>query len=149
MNRMQKISWMMVICIGIATVLSTIAVTVLYFRVGFPRAWSGLTFLGIAGFGGLSPLIFKKDPGPIQTDERDKLINLKAARAGFALSYLVFGLLSMGIWEYCRHHNTSVVSIEVLPFVWTLSALTAFFTHAVTILTLYGKDNKLPEGGAV
>ncbi|MBL7215975.1 MAG: hypothetical protein ISS71_09885, partial [Phycisphaerae bacterium] len=91
MNRMQKISWLMVICMGSGLILSAIAITVGYFMAGFPKAWSGIAFIGIGGFGGLGPLIFKKDPGPVQADERDRLINLKAARASFALSYLVFG----------------------------------------------------------
>jgi hypothetical protein len=28
------------------------------------------------------------------------------------------------------------------------AGITAFFTHALTILILYGKDNKVSEGGA-
>ena len=148
MNRMQKISWLMVICIGVASILSAIAVTILYFKVGFPRAWAGWSFMGIAGFAGLGPAIFKKDPGPIQADERDRIINLKAARAGFALSYLVFGLLCMGIWSYYRRHGIETISIRILPHLFMAAGITAFFTHALTILILYGKDNKLSEGGA-
>ncbi len=103
--------------------------------------------MGITGLGGLAPLIFKKDPGPIQADERDRLINLKAARAGFALSYGVFGLLCMGIWEYYRHQNIETISIHILPHLFMAAGITAFFTHALTILVLYGKDSKRPEGG--
>ncbi|OQY07317.1 MAG: hypothetical protein B6I25_02175 [Planctomycetales bacterium 4572_13] len=147
MNRMQKMSWMMVICIGTALILSAMAITILYFKIGFPRAWAGWSFMGIAGFGGLAPLIFKKDPGPIQADERDQLINLKAARAGFAISYGVFGLLCMGIWEYYRHQNIETISIHLLPQLFMAAGITAFFTHALTILVLYGKDNKQIEGG--
>lgn len=142
MNRIQKISWMMVISIGIAVVCSAVATSAWYIKFGFPKAWVGLSFLGIAGLGGLGPLFFRKDPGPVQADERDNLIHLKAARGSFALSYLVFGLLCMGIWEYCRLHDRSVISIEVLPLVWSLAALTAFFSHALIILILYGKGGK-------
>ena len=53
MNRMQKISWMMVICIGTALILSVAAITILYFIFGFPVAWAGWGFMGITGFGGL------------------------------------------------------------------------------------------------
>jgi hypothetical protein len=139
MNRIQKISWLMVIVIGIAVVCSAAAIMLLYLKFGFPKAWIGLSFLGIAGLGELGPLIFKKDPGPVQADERDNLIHLKAARGSFALSYLVFGLLCMGIWEYCRLHERSIISIGVLPLVWSIAALTAFFSHALIILILYGK----------
>jgi hypothetical protein len=104
--------------------------------------------MSIGAIGGLGPLIFKKDPGPIQTDERDKAINLKAARASFAMSYLVVGILCMGIWQYCKSHNTPAISIEVLPTIWGLTAVTAFFIHALMILLLYSKDNKTAEGCA-
>lgn len=139
MNRIQKISWLMVISIGMAVVCSTIAVTLLYYKIGFPLAWTGLSLLAIASIGGLGPLIFRKDPGPIQVDERDRLINLKAARGSFALSYLVFGMLSMGIWAWYNYKSMSSITINVLPMVWSIAALTAFFSHALIILILYGK----------
>lgn len=145
MNRIQKISWLMVITHAVGIISAGVTVAILYYKVGFPRAWAGLAFLAICGFGGLGPMIFKKDPGPVQADERDRLINLKAARGSFALSYLVFGILCMGIWEYCRYHDSSVISIEVLPMIWGLAAITAFFSHAVIILALYGRD-KTCEG---
>lgn len=104
--------------------------------------------MGIAGFAGLGPMIFKKDPGPIQADERDRLINLKAARAGFAISYGVFGLLCMGIWEYYRHQNIETISIHLLPQLFMAAGITMFLSHAIVILVLYGKDNKQIEGGA-
>ncbi len=132
----------MVITIGIAAICSAAAIIIWYLQCGFPKAWIGLSFLGIAGLGGLGPLIFQKDPGPVGVDERDNFINLKAARGSFALSYLVFGLLSMGIWGYCRLHERSVISIDVLPLVWSLAALTTFFSHALIILILYGKGGK-------
>ena len=147
MNRMQKISWMMVICIGIASILSAVTITILYFKIGFPRAWAGWGFMGVAGIAGFAPIIFKKDPGPVQCDERDRLINLKAARAGFTISYGVFGLLCMGIWDYYRHQNVETISIHILPQLFMAAGITAFFTHALTILILYGKDNKAAEGG--
>ena len=147
MNRMQKISWLMVISMGSGLILSAITVTVGYFMAGFPKAWSGIAFMSIGGIGGLGPLIFRKDPGPIQTDERDRQINLEAARASFALSYLIFGLLCMGIWGYYHHQGTMLITVEVLPAIWGFAAVTAFFTHALMILLLYGKDNKAAEGG--
>ena len=102
--------------------------------------------MGITGFGGLAPIVFKKDPGPVQCDERDQLINLKAARAGFAISYGVFGLLCMGIWTYYRHQNIETIPIHLLPHLFMTAGITAFFTHALTILVLYGRKNKLAEG---
>lgn len=146
MNRAQKMAWWMVIWMGAGVIAAVIAVAVLYFKVGFPKAWSGSGFLGLCGFGGLAPLLFRKDSRPVQFDERDRAIQLTSARAGFALSYLVFGLLAMGIWEYCRRQGMSAVSIEVLPMIWGLAAITMFFSQSLTTLLLYGKDNKPTEG---
>lgn len=143
MNRIQKISWLMVIAIGTGVILSGIAVTILYFKVGFPKAWAGGAFMAIAGFGGLGPIIFKKDPGPVQMDERDTIIARKAAIAGFALSYLVFGLLCMGIWEYYRQQEMETISIHVLPNLFMAGGITSFFSHAVTILFLYRKGGSV------
>jgi len=142
MNRIQKISWLMVITFTTAILTAAVAVAagVFYFKVGFPRAWAGLGFLGLAGLGGFGPLIFKKDPGPVQFDERDNMINLKAARGSFALSYLVFGVLCMGIWEYYRHQNIAVISIQVLPYLFAAAGFTVFVSHAIIILVLYGRD---------
>lgn len=146
MNRIQKMSWLMVICIGTALILSGIATVALYFKLGFPKAWAGFAFMGICGFGGLGPIIFKKDPGPVQADERDTLIARKAAIASFALSYLVFGALCMGIWGYRQHQQVETISIHVLPNLFMAAGITAFLSHAIVILVLYGKDNKQMEG---
>lgn len=145
MNRIQKISWLMVVTIVIAIIASVVAVGLLYSKFGFPKARAGLAFMAIAGFGGLGPMIFKKDPGHVQADERDILINLKAARAGFAISYLVFGLLCMGIWHCYRVKAIETISIDILPELFGAAAITAFLTHAITILVLYGRDAKLPD----
>jgi hypothetical protein len=94
MNRIQKMAWWMVIWISAGAILAAIAVAVSYFIIGMP--WSiaraGLAFVGIAGFGGLAPLIFKKDKGKVTCDERDLLINNRAAVAGFCAAFLVTGL---------------------------------------------------------
>ncbi len=146
MNRSQKIAWWVVVCIAVAVAISIFAVGIMYVRAGFPKAWQGLGFLGISGLGGLAPLLFKKDPGPVQVDERDREIQLKAARAGFAMSYLVFGLLAMGIWTYCRQHGISAVPIQVLPLMFMVAAVTMFLSQSLATLLLYGRNNKASKG---
>ncbi|MBC8379350.1 MAG: hypothetical protein H8E62_09255 [Planctomycetes bacterium] len=143
MNRMQKMAWMTVICVGIGFILSAITVTVLYFKIGFPRAQAGFAFMALAGFAGLGSLIFKNDPGGVQMDERDRLIQLQSTKSGFAASYGVFGCLSMGIWFYCGPNK--LINVNTLPQIWMAACITAFFTQALTILILYGKNNKQTE----
>jgi hypothetical protein len=145
MNRMQKISWLMVICIGTAVLLSAVSVGTIYL-LGLPCAGTGMAFLGIAGIGGLGPILFKKDPGPVQMDERDREIVFKAHRASMAISYLVFGALCMGIWAaYYFYLKIETISVHILPNVYLVAGITAFFSNALMTLILYGRD-KTSEG---
>lgn len=146
MNRTQKQAWWVMVWMGAGVIAAASAVAALYFNIGFPKAWVGLSFLGICGFGGLAPLLFRKDPGPVQFDERDRDIQLKSARAGFVMCDLVFGLLAMGIWTYCRRHGMTTVSIEVLPMIWGLAGITMCFFYSLMTLLLYGKDKHTAEG---
>ena len=147
MNRMQKISWLNIICCGVALVLSSLSISILYYLFGFPVASAGLGFLGIIGVTGLGSVIFKKDPGEVSYDERDHLINSKAARASFVLSYLIFILVCMGLWGYFKFQNVKTISIDILPMLVWPPFFTAILGHAIMILILYGKDNKKTEGG--
>ena len=145
MNRIQKMAWWMVIWISAGAILAAIAVAVSYFIIGMP--WSiaraGLAFLGIAGFGGLASLIFKKDPGKVTCDERDRLINKRAAIAAFASAYLVTGLACM--LPFFILGPAATISVVWLPDIFMAAGLTAFFVHSVAILVQYGwraKDNE-------
>jgi len=145
MKRIQKISWLMVVTHAIAIVCSAIAVSLLYPKFGFPKASAGLAFIAIAGIGGLGPLFFKKDPGPVQADERDRLIRLGAACGGFGLSYLVLGILCMGIWGCYRAKAIETISINLLPCIYGAGGITFFLSNAIIILILYGRENKTHE----
>ena len=145
MNRIQKMAWWMAIWVSAGVILAAIAVAVLFFVIGMP--WSiaraGLAFLGIAGFGGLASLIFKKDPGKVTCDERDTLINRRAVVASFASAYLVTGLACMLPFSILGPQAT--ISITWLPDIFLAAGLTAFFVHSVAILVQYGwrsKDNE-------
>jgi hypothetical protein len=138
MNRAQKIAWLFVITISLAFVISFIAVAVLYIIVGMPKALAGFAFLGTAGFGGFGPLIFRKDKGKITCDERDILINRRAALASFAASYLVVGLACMLPFFILGPQAT--VAVWWLPNIFAAAGLTSFFVHSVVILVLYGRS---------
>ena len=145
MNRVQKVALWMVVWISAGVILAAIAIAVLFFVIGLPwsKAQAGLAFLAIAGFGGLAPLIFKKDPGKVTCDERDRLINNRAAIAAFALAYLVTGLACM--LPFFILGPDSTISVTWLPDIFMAAGLTAFFVHSVAILVQYGwkgKDNE-------
>ena len=138
MNRIQKMAWWMAIWVSAGVILAAIAVAVLLFIVGMP--WSiaraGLGFIGIAGFGGLASMIFKKDPGKVTCDERDRLINNRAAVAGFCAAFLVTGLACM--LPFFVLGTEATIPVVWLPNIFGAAGLTAFFVHSVAILVQYG-----------
>ena len=140
MNRAQKTAWLLVIVISVALLLSCIAIAILYFKVGMPKALAGIGFMGIAGLGGFSPLIFQTEKGKIILDERDRLINRRAALAGFGTSYLLVGLACM-VPFFILGPKASI-SVIWLPYIFGGAGLSMFFVHSVAILVQYGCGNK-------
>jgi len=140
MNRAQKIAWLFVITISAAVLLAGGAVGILYFKLGLPDALAGLGFLGIAGFGGLGPLIFKKDKGKVTLDERDRLIQRRAALAGFTAAYLVVGLACM--IPFFVLGPKANVSVIWLPMVFMGAGLCHYFAYSVVLLAQYGRRGK-------
>jgi hypothetical protein len=141
MNRIQKMAWWMAIWILAGVILAAIAVAVMFWIIGMP--WSiaraGMAFLGIAGLGGLASLIFKKDPGKVTCDERDQLINNRAAVAGFCAAFLVTGLACMLPFFVLGPEAT--ISVVWLPDIFMAAGLTSFFVHSVAILIQYDWRN--------
>ncbi len=136
MNKMQKAAWWMVVWISIGVVSAVIAIVVSYFKVGMPKALAGIGFLGIAGLGGLGVLIFGKDKGKVTCDERDRLINSRAAVAGFGAAYLITGFACMLPFSILGPEAT--ISITWLPMIFVAAGLTSFFVHSLAILVQYG-----------
>ncbi len=143
MNREQKVALSSVVTILAAVVVSTVAIIILYRRVGMPEALRGLAFMGIAGLGGFSPLIFKKDKGQVTFDERDKLIQKRAAVAGFALAYLFVGLACM--IPFLVLGPKATISVKWLPQIFIGACITHFFFYSLTILCEYGLGRKNHE----
>jgi hypothetical protein len=140
MNRVQKIAWAFVIGIAGAFVISLIAVGVACYYVGMPKALYGFSFMGLAGLAGLAPLLIKKDEGPVQADERDVLIQKRAAVAGFATAYLVFGAACM-IPFFVLGANAKV-AVTWLPTIYMGAGFSHFFVYSLMILSQYGWTGK-------
>jgi len=51
--------------------------------------------LGLLGFWGLTPFLFRKRPGEIVVDERDGLILLRSSLIGYSVFWVVFALTCM------------------------------------------------------
>ena len=136
MNRVQKIAWALVISTSGALAVSLIAVGVLYHYVGMPRALLGFCMMGLAGLGGLAPVLIKKDEGPVAADERDQLFQRRAAIAGFATAYLVFGAACM--IPFFALGPSARISVTWLPTIFMGAGISHFFVYSLAILSQYG-----------
>ena len=143
MNRTQKVSLAFVVTTSGSIVASLIAFAILYARIGLPGAWKGFTFMGLAGLGALSMFIFRKDPGRVKADERDKAIHNFAALAGFAMSYLFVGLACL--IPFYMLGPEAMISVRHLPQIFIGAMITHFFFYSVTCLLGYGRENKNHE----
>jgi len=135
----------MVISIGIAFFASCIVVAYWASSKGFPTAFQGFIFTCFGGAGYLGCLFIKKDT-PAIVDERDRAIKALAKNNGFIASYLSFIFLSMGIWIYNGHDT--LINVNILPMCVCLIGIIFALVESLTYIIEYGKDNKLPEGGA-
>jgi hypothetical protein len=140
MKRVQKIAWAFVISTSTAVVVSLVAVGIFYHYVGMPGALYGFSFMGLTGLGGLAPLLFRKDEGPVAADERDRLFQRRAATAGFATAYMVMGAACM-IPFFVLGPN-AVISVTWLPMIFMASGICHYFVYAVAILNQYGWSGK-------
>jgi hypothetical protein len=97
MNRAQQIARFNLIVILTSLVLSTIAVSVLYFVVSLPmrRAVGGFGFIGICGLMGLSPFLYKKEGDKVSFDERDLMIMRNASLGAYSIFWVLLVLAAM------------------------------------------------------
>ncbi len=140
MNRIQKIAWTLVISTSAAFVISLVAVGIFYHYVGMPRALLGFSCMGLAGLGGLAPLLFRKDKGPVAADERDTLFQRRAAIAGFATAYMVMGAGCM--IPFFVLGPSARISITWLPTIFMGAGISHFLVYSLAILTQYGWSGK-------
>jgi hypothetical protein len=136
----QKIAWVFVISTSAAFVVSLIAIGILYHYVGMPKALYGFSFMGLAGLGGLAPLLIRKDQDAVTTDERDQLFQRRAAIAGFATAYMVFGAACM--IPFFVLGPDFMISVKWLPMIFMGAGISHYFMYAVTILSQYGRTDK-------
>jgi hypothetical protein len=129
MNAHQKRAWFMV-GVGIAALVGYVALLPF---VGAVRACAAL---GLFGIGGFTPLIGRKE----RSDERDRVIQRRAALAGGMVSYGFFIVALMAGWALMRGwYHSEVIAIDVLPLITCVGGIVCFLTQSVTVLVLYGR----------
>ncbi|MFA6176281.1 MAG: hypothetical protein WC765_06860 [Phycisphaerae bacterium] len=139
MNRMQKIAVFNLVVLGGSSLLTIIAVITLYCFFDWRIASAGLGFMGIMGFSGLSPFIFKKGTEKVTCDERDILINRTAALGGFVSAYVWFCLAgTLFIFLF----KSEVLRKLGLPMLICGGGLIVGIVHSIVILVQYGRGGR-------
>jgi len=140
MNRSQKIAWFLITVLSATIVLTLVAFGILYALFGVPIAFAAFGFAGLSGLAGFAPMIFKKDEGAVDFDERDILINRRAAMAGFGCSFLFVGLACMVPFFVLGPNST--IKVVCLPLIFGGAGLIVYLVHSVAVLVQYGKGGQ-------
>ena len=145
MNRMQKIAWFNLIVISLALGLSMAAFAIFHFVLGLPvnRAASGFAFIGIMGFCGLSPVLFRKDKSKVQFDERDTAIYRKAVGLSYSVFWLLFVASAMIPWFIIGPNGT--ITTNYLPWMVFGGMFVVTLVQAIVTLNEYGWRTKENE----
>ena len=142
MNRAQKVARFNLVVMSIALGLSALAVGVLYFVVDLPmrRAVGGLGLLGIWGLMGLSPILFKKEGGEVDFDERDLLIQRKAWLGAYSIFWFLFVLAAM--IPFFVLGPDGKVSVKYLAAMVFAGMAVVTLVQSIATLEMYGWRNK-------
>lgn len=142
MNRAQKMAWFSLIMVTLGFVLSLISVGVLHFGCGLPmrRAAGGFGFIGVMGLSAMAPLLFKKNKGKVELDERDLLIKNKATTAAYCGFWPIFVIAAMA--PFFIYGPDGVVSVKYLCSMVFGGLFIVILVHSLVTLQEYGWKDK-------
>jgi hypothetical protein len=114
----------------------------LHFLLGVPArgAAGGFGFMGIAGFLGLIPVLFKKAPAQVQWDERDLLIQRNANIAAYATFWVLFVGAAMIPWFVMGPGGT--ITVSYLAWMVFGGMFVVEIIQAIATLQQYGWTTK-------
>jgi hypothetical protein len=92
---------------------------------------------GFLGLGGFLPLVYRKRPGVVVLDERDRQIAYDALIAGYSIFWLAFTLGVMGLWAVFYWKGAETISVQVLPSLVGTGAIVFYTARAIAILVQY------------
>jgi hypothetical protein len=142
MNRAQKVAWFTLVVLALALGLSLAAFCVGYFVLGVPaaKAAAGFGFMGIMGFVGLTPILFRKGEANVQCDERDMMIQRNAAVAAYATFWILFVAAAMIPWFFTGPEGR--ITVNYLPWMVFGGMFVVMLVQAIVTLNQYGWTNK-------
>ena len=138
MNRAQKAAWFTLVILALAFGLSVATFSVGHFILGVStaRAAAGFGFMGIMGFLGLIPLLFRKDKAKVQCDERDLMIQRNASIAAYATFWVLFVAAAMVPWFATGPNGT--ITVNYLPWMVFGGMFVVMLVQALVTLQQYG-----------
>lgn len=139
MNAEEKSAWF-VVGVSVAALVTFLILLPIF---GFKVA---LGSFGIFGFAGLTPLFFRKQPGKVASDERDRIIVRKAAVVGGMCSYLVFVAGCMAAWFIKMFRGEATIDIEVLPLLVFCGGIVLWLVRSIALLVLYRREVGYGQG---
>ena len=143
MVREQKQAWCLLGLFAAAFSISTLLILLVSVKLA-PLGF-GVFFLGF-----FVPLVGRKkrDEAEVDMDERDKMIAQKATLGGAMLSMTVFMLACLITFYIYKHQNKESISIQVLPLILHVGAMTFWIARSITVVVLYGRQgNAEPDLG--
>jgi hypothetical protein len=145
MNKAQKIAWFNLIVISLALGLSVVAFCIFHFVFGLPpnRAAAGFAFIGIMGFAGLSPILFRKDKSKVQFDERDLIIHRKSTIVAYSVFWVLFVAAAMVPWGIIGPNGT--ITVNYLPWMVFGGMCVVMLLQSIVMLNEYGWKGKESE----
>ncbi len=138
MNRMQKIAWFNLIVVSLALGLSIAAFGAAYFIFGLPanRAAGGFGLIGLMGFAGLNPFMFRKEKSKVQFDERDTAIQRKAGIVAYSIFWVLFVAAAMVPWFIIGPNGT--ITTNYLPWMVFGGMFVVMLVQSIVTLNEYG-----------
>ena len=138
MNRQQKIAWFNLVAITLAFGLSvtTFCVGFFIFKAPVRQAAAGFGFMGIMGFIGLTPVLFKKDKGKVLADERDLAILRKAAVVAYSVFWVLFVAAAMIPWFITGPDGK--ITVNYLPWMVFGGMFVVMLAQSLVTLSEYG-----------
>jgi hypothetical protein len=137
MNRQQKIALFTLVVVSLALGLSVMTFSIAYFIFNVPahHATAGFGFMGIMGFIGLTPFLFK-DKGKVQADERDLAIIRKAAVVAYSVFWVLFVAAAMIPWFIIGPSGT--ITTNYLPWMVFGGMCVVMLLQSIVTLNEYG-----------
>ena len=138
MNRLQKTSLTLVIAFSLGLLIEIIVILAGLFGAGVSKI-AYIIPVYVAGSGGIISLFFKKDKGPVTSDERNKLIEKNAHLAGFGAVYLFLILVSI-IPPMAAPE--AKIPTTWFPGLLISAAFCQAYAQSIAILIQYGRGEK-------